>query len=186
MGQGQHDALAVDQTAEPVEILQHVLGIDHQPLDQVGALGREEYAERATARDAHNGRLLDPKLGQQRFGIAEAERRAQRHDQRIVVGTDEAPGEKQHRDREERAGNSQCAQPFDHRAVPSSGHTSVSTSPAGTDSCHALPPQEVCARLRDRRWELIRRYNSALQSERRVINTERRRLDARLANDCGS
>ncbi len=60
--------------------------------------------------------------------------------------------------------------------------------PAGSvlvrDSCHALPPQEVCARLRDRRWELDRRYNSALQSERTAINNEQRGIDARLSRDC--
>ena len=53
------------------------------------------------------------------------------------------------------------------------------------DSCHALPPQEVCARLRDRRWELIRRYNSALQSERQQLMREQRGIDARLEQDCG-
>jgi len=60
--------------------------------------------------------------------------------------------------------------------------------PAGSvlvrDSCHALPPQEVCARLRDRRWELDRRYNSALQSERTAISNEQRGIDARLSRDC--
>ncbi|MCI2245061.1 DUF4124 domain-containing protein [Xanthomonas sp. PPL568] len=61
--------------------------------------------------------------------------------------------------------------------------------PAGStlirDTCTALPEQEVCARLSDRRWELIRRYNSALQSERRALETEQRGIDARLARDCG-
>lgn len=61
--------------------------------------------------------------------------------------------------------------------------------PAGStlvrDTCNALPPQEVCARLADRRWELIRRYNSALQSERRELATEQRGIDARLDRDCG-
>jgi hypothetical protein len=61
--------------------------------------------------------------------------------------------------------------------------------PAGTwvrDACHPLPPQEVCARLRDRRFDLDRRYHSALQSERVRITTEQRGIDARLANDCGA
>lgn len=60
--------------------------------------------------------------------------------------------------------------------------------PAGTwirDACHALPQQEVCDRLRDRRYALDRRYNSALQSERTQISTEQRGIDARLDNDCG-
>lgn len=59
--------------------------------------------------------------------------------------------------------------------------------PAGAwvrDECHPLPQQDVCARLRDRRWELDRRYNSALQSERRRIDDEQRGIDARLAHDC--
>ncbi|MCF8815675.1 DUF4124 domain-containing protein, partial [Xanthomonas campestris pv. campestris] len=53
------------------------------------------------------------------------------------------------------------------------------------DECHALPEQEVCARLADRRWELIRRYNSALQSERVDLTREQRGIDARLQRDCG-
>lgn len=59
---------------------------------------------------------------------------------------------------------------------------------AGTwvqDECHALPQEEVCARLRDERWELARRYNSALQSERHQIDTQQRGIDARLSRDCG-
>ena len=65
----------------------------------------------------------------------------------------------------------------------------VQAYPAGTwvrDECHALPAQEVCARLRDRRFELDRRYNSALQSERVQITNEQRGIDARLSNDCGA
>jgi len=62
--------------------------------------------------------------------------------------------------------------------------------PVGTawvrDECHALPQEEICARLSDRRYELIRRYNSALQSERRQLELEQRGIDARIANDCGS
>lgn len=53
------------------------------------------------------------------------------------------------------------------------------------DSCHVLPQQEVCARLSDRRYEIMRRYNSALQSERRELDLEQRGIDARMANDCG-
>ena len=45
--------------------------------------------------------------------------------------------------------------------------------------------QEVCDRLRDRRYELDRRYNSALQGERVQITNEQRGIDARLDNDCG-
>ncbi|MBB4131512.1 DUF4124 domain-containing protein [Xanthomonas sp. 3075] len=53
------------------------------------------------------------------------------------------------------------------------------------DQCNALPEQEVCSRLADRRWELIRRYNSALQSEREDLSREQRGIDARLQRDCG-
>jgi len=61
--------------------------------------------------------------------------------------------------------------------------------PAGNvlvrDECHALPAQEVCSRLKDRRWDLIRRYNSALQSERDALTREQRGIDTRLDQDCG-
>lgn len=53
------------------------------------------------------------------------------------------------------------------------------------DECHELPTDLVCDRLRDQRYALDRRYNSALQSERTRITTEQRDIDARLANDCG-
>ena len=54
------------------------------------------------------------------------------------------------------------------------------------DPCQPLPAQEVCDRLSDRRYELDRRYNSALQSERAQITSEQRGIDARLASDCRS
>jgi hypothetical protein len=54
------------------------------------------------------------------------------------------------------------------------------------DECHALPQQEICSRLSDRRYEIIRRYNSALQSEQRKLELEQRGIDARIANDCGN
>lgn len=53
------------------------------------------------------------------------------------------------------------------------------------DECHPLPQAEMCARLRDRRFQLDRRYNSALQSERSRITQEQRGIDARLSTDCG-
>ncbi len=52
------------------------------------------------------------------------------------------------------------------------------------DSCHPLPQQEICSRLNDRRWEILRRYNSANQSERRELDLEKRGIDARMGNDC--
>ena len=54
------------------------------------------------------------------------------------------------------------------------------------DECHSLPQQEICSRLSDRRYEIIRRYNSALQSEQRKLELEQRGIDARIANDCGN
>lgn len=52
------------------------------------------------------------------------------------------------------------------------------------DSCQPLPQAEVCQRLRDRHWELGRRYNSALQSEREQIDAEQRGINARLDSEC--
>lgn len=87
-----------------------------------------------------------------------------------------------------------------HRPRPpdnSSGNTGAGRPPrpgvilpVGTawirDECHALPQEEVCDRLSDRRYEIIRRYNSAMQGERRQLELEQRGIDARLSNDCGN
>lgn len=74
------------------------------------------------------------------------------------------------------------------RPVPTPRPSSaVAAFPAGTwirDTCTRLPQAEVCARLRDRRYALDRRYNSALQSERQRIGEEQRMIDARLDEDC--
>lgn len=76
------------------------------------------------------------------------------------------------------------------RQRPRPGYPGIGYAyPAGTwvrDICHALPQQEVCDRLSDRRYELGRRYNSALQSERQRITIEQRGIDARLSTDCGA
>lgn len=53
------------------------------------------------------------------------------------------------------------------------------------DECHALPPQEVCDRLNDRRYEIKRRYLNAMPSERAVLDNEERSLVARMNDDCG-
>lgn len=70
------------------------------------------------------------------------------------------------------------------------GYVGDVVMPAGNvlvrDQCHALPEREVCARLQDQRWDLVRRYNSALQGERDALNREQRGIDARLARDCGT
>lgn len=65
----------------------------------------------------------------------------------------------------------------------------VAAFPAGTwvrDACTRLPQAEVCARLRDRRYALDRRYNSALQSERQRITDEQRLIDAQLGEGCSA
>ena len=54
------------------------------------------------------------------------------------------------------------------------------------DECHALPQQEVCSRLSDRRYEIIRRYNVASPTEQRGLDLEQRGIDARIAQDCGN
>lgn len=54
------------------------------------------------------------------------------------------------------------------------------------DECHALPQQEVCARLNDRRYEIKRRYFNAMPSERAVLDDEERAVVARMNNDCGT
>lgn len=59
---------------------------------------------------------------------------------------------------------------------------------AGTwirDTCHPLPPAEVCARLRDRRDEIDRRFFNAQPTERDQLRTEERGVVARLDEDCG-
>jgi len=77
---------------------------------------------------------------------------------------------------------------YGHGHAPPTVGMGVSV-PAGNilvrDSCHALPPSEVCARLRDQHWALGRRYNSALQGDRDAIAREQRSITARLDQDCG-
>ncbi len=70
---------------------------------------------------------------------------------------------------------------------PSPHGPNVAVPVGGTwvrDECHALPQQEVCARLSDRRYEILRRYGSAMPSERRALDLEQRGIDARMASDC--
>ena len=60
---------------------------------------------------------------------------------------------------------------------------------AGTwvrDDCHALPQDEVCARMVDRRDAIRRRFFNAMPSERDVLRVEERGINARLDNDCGN
>jgi len=53
------------------------------------------------------------------------------------------------------------------------------------DACHPLPQIEVCARLRDRRDELRRRFVIAQPSERAELGREERGIEARIGQDCG-
>ncbi len=60
---------------------------------------------------------------------------------------------------------------------------------AGTwvrDTCAALPQQETCDRLRDRRDEVRRRAFNAQPSERARLDLEERGINARLSADCGA
>jgi len=70
---------------------------------------------------------------------------------------------------------------------PQPGHGGAGYAPGGVwirDTCHVLPQAEVCGRLSDRRYEILRRYGNAMPSERRTLDLEQRGIDARLANDC--
>lgn len=52
------------------------------------------------------------------------------------------------------------------------------------DPCHALPQVEVCARLRDQRDMLRRRFTIAQPSRRALLGSEERSINARLGQDC--
>ncbi len=54
-----------------------------------------------------------------------------------------------------------------------------------SDECYPLPREEVCERLSDRHYEIIRRYNTAGPTDRRQLDLEQRSVDARLASECG-
>ena len=71
----------------------------------------------------------------------------------------------------------------ERRVVPT-----IAAYGAGTwvrDACYALPQQDVCARLRDRRDEVRRLHFNGQPSERAVLDVEERSINARLASDCG-
>ena len=75
------------------------------------------------------------------------------------------------------------------RPGPANGHGqgAWAGSAAGTrerDPCHALPRAETCARLRDRREALGRRFFNAQQRERDTLRVEERGLNARIDRDC--
>ena len=52
------------------------------------------------------------------------------------------------------------------------------------DPCVRLPQQDVCRRLSDRRFEILRIYHAAMPSGRAELDREQRAIDARMANDC--
>lgn len=59
--------------------------------------------------------------------------------------------------------------------------------PAGTwvrDSCIRLSRQEICSRLSDRRYEILRLYHAAMPSERAALDREQQEIDERMAADC--
>ena len=69
---------------------------------------------------------------------------------------------------------------------PGYGATPVGV-PGGTwvrDACEPLTAGEACELLRDRRYELDRRWFSALQGDRDDIEREQRRIDAQLSESC--
>lgn len=70
------------------------------------------------------------------------------------------------------------------RVVP----TMAAYGNAGTwvrDACSALPQQETCDRLRERRDEVRRQAFNGQPSERAVLDREERGINARLSQDCG-
>lgn len=78
-----------------------------------------------------------------------------------------------------RAGSTVLVPPPMYPAYPATAGTWI------RDTCHALPQQEACARLHDRRDEIRRRFFNAMPSERDVLRVEERGINARLGNDCG-
>lgn len=86
------------------------------------------------------------------------------------------------------AGGSDPAAPAPSDPVGGHHHWPLLVGGGGTwvrDDCVMLPPQEACARLRDRRAELRTRFFNAQEKERDVLRREERALNARLDNDCG-
>ena len=52
------------------------------------------------------------------------------------------------------------------------------------DPCQRLPQQEVCRRLSDRRYEILRIYGAGMPSDRRALDLEQQGIDARMGSDC--
>lgn len=78
--------------------------------------------------------------------------------------------------------------PPSHPRPPSSSAHGVILPAGGAwvrDECQRLSQRDICARLSDRRYDILRRYHSATQSERRQLDREQEDIDSRMANDCG-
>ena len=54
------------------------------------------------------------------------------------------------------------------------------------DTCARLPQEDVCRRLSDRRYEILRVYHAATPSGRAELDREQALIDERMANDCRS
>jgi len=68
---------------------------------------------------------------------------------------------------------------------PHPGTALVATGTWVQDPCERLPQEEVCARLSDRRYGILRVYHGLMPSERQALDAEQARIDARMARDCG-
>jgi len=72
-------------------------------------------------------------------------------------------------------------------AGPRPPHTGVVVPAGGTwvrDPCVLLPPEELCRRLSDRRYEILRRYHDTTPSERQALDREQRDIDMRMQASC--
>lgn len=54
------------------------------------------------------------------------------------------------------------------------------------DDCVRLPQEDVCRRLSDRRYEILRVYHAAMPSGRAELDREQALIDERMASDCRS
>ncbi len=52
------------------------------------------------------------------------------------------------------------------------------------DPCVQLSQDEVCKRLSDRRYEILRVYHAAMPSQRQELDREQRQIDTHLASHC--
>lgn len=78
------------------------------------------------------------------------------------------------------------AGPRPHPHIPP--HAGQTVIPAGgawiRDTCVRLSQSDVCARLSDRRYEILRLYHAAMPSQRHALDREQDQIDARMGTDC--